>query len=195
MRRLNLSTTLSVAGDVTTGNIAYSGLTSPTVTEIGDNPDVTVSSDGTFTLAQNLGSDSEAFTVKVQDAAGYFIQGPVTVSGNGTGVDYMKLGMNLASVNSYNGAIPFSNLLYNSRVWERVSGSGAWSQSFGTLTAAVSTDVFRILLSTSGTGLPDGTYTIHNPDGLEIALGHGSSQNALYTAHTAASEPASRFSA
>ena len=40
MRRLNLTTSLIVAGDATTGSIAYSGLTSPTVTEIGDNPDV-----------------------------------------------------------------------------------------------------------------------------------------------------------
>lgn len=187
MRRLNLTTSLIVTGDATTGAIAYSGLTSPTVTEIGDNPNVSVASGGVFTLAQNLGSDSEEFTVKVQDAAGYFIQGPVTVAGDGTGVDYMKLGMNLVAVNSYNGAIPFSNLLYNSRVWSRVSGSGAWSQSFGTLTAAVSTDVFKILLSTSGTGLPNGTYTIHNPDGLNIALGHGSSENARYGYSTATS--------
>lgn len=186
MRRLNLTTSLTIAGDATTGSIAYSGFTSPTVTEIGDNPNVSVSSGGVFTLAQNLGSDSETIAVRVEKD-GYAIEGPVTVNGNGTGVDYMKLGMNLASVNSYNGAIPFSNLLYNSRVWERVSGSGAWSQSFGTLTAAVSTDVFRILLSTSGTGLPDGTYTIHNPDGLNIALGHGSSQNARYGYSTATS--------
>ena len=72
MRRLNLSATVTVAGDATTGSIAYSGLTSPTVTEIGDNPNVSVASGGVFTLAQNLGSDSEEFTVKVQDAAGVF---------------------------------------------------------------------------------------------------------------------------
>lgn len=76
MRRLNLATSLTIAGDATSGSISYSGLTSPTVTEVGDNPDVTVASNGAFTLASRLVTGSESVTVKVQDAAGYFIQGP-----------------------------------------------------------------------------------------------------------------------
>ncbi len=74
MRRLNLSTSMTVDGAATTGTISYSGLTSPTITEIGDNPDVSVASDGVCTFTA-LGPDSEVVTVKVQDADGYFIQG------------------------------------------------------------------------------------------------------------------------
>lgn len=173
MRRLNLSTSLTVAGDVTTGAISYSGLTSPTVTEIGDNPDVTVASDGSFTLAAALVSGSEAITVKVQDAAGYFIQGPVTITGDGSDAyQYMKLGMNVAGISTYSGAYHFANMAHGMGNWDRTSGSGAFTQSFGTLTPNVPTDIFRAYLSDGGVGWTNGTYHVENPDGCEIAFGN-----------------------
>lgn len=175
MRRLNLTTSLTIAGDATTGSIAYSGLTSPTITEIGDNPDVSVASDGVFTVAA-LGVASEVVTVKVQDAAGYFIQGPVTITGDGTGIEYASLGINLASITSYGGNYPFSNVMANAYPWQRRAtsgGSGSWEQHQGSLTATVSTDQFVTHLSDSGTGWVDGTYRIFNPDGCWIAVGYG----------------------
>jgi len=174
MRRLNLSTTLSVAGDATSGAIAYSGLTSPTITEIGDNPDVSVASDGVCTFTA-LGPDSEVVTVKVQDADGYFIQGPVTIQGNGAdSYQYMSLGMNMAGINGYNGTQYFANLMHMMRPWSRRAtsgGSGAWSQLHGHLTADVSTDQFVAYISNNGVAFLAGDYIIRNPDGCEYALG------------------------
>lgn len=186
MRRLNLSTTLSVAGNATSGAIAYSGLTSPTVTEVGDNPDVSVASDGAFTLASQLVTGSEVVTVKVQDAAGYFIQGPVTIQGNGSGVNVMKLGLNLAGVTTYNGAFPFANLCYSMDRWYRSVGSGSFTQDQGLLTASVGTNEFRAYISDQGYGLPAGTYTVYNPSGAEVGIGAFGDQR--YHAYTTATE-------
>lgn len=171
MRRLNLTTSLTIAGDATTGSIAYSGLTSPTVTEVGDNPDVSVGTDGSFTLADALADGSEVVTVKVQDAAGYFIQGPVTITGNGAGIEYAELGMNLASPTTYAGAYQFANVCLSMGSWDRFSGSGGFTQNFGELTPNVPTDIFRAYLSDAGVGWIDGVYHVENPDGCEIALG------------------------
>lgn len=182
MRRLNLSTSLTVAGDATSGTISYSGLTSPTVTEIGDNPDVSVATDGVCTFAE-LVDASETVTVKVQDAAGYFIQGPVAITGDGSGVEYASLGINLASINSYNGNYPFSNVMANAYPWARRAtsgGSGDWLQHQGSLTAAVSTDQFVTHLSDHGLGWVDGTYRIFNPDGCWIAVGYGADSPGTY---------------
>lgn len=83
----------------------------------------------------------------------------------------MRLGMNLGWINSWAGAIPFSNVLYNMGLWARVTGSGAYTQTKGLLTATVSTDTFRAKISDTGVGMPTGTYTVLNPDGLKIAIG------------------------
>jgi len=171
MRRLNLTTSLIVAGDATTGSIAYSGLTSPTITEIGDNPDVSVASDGVCTFAA-LGSGSEVVTVKVQDAAGYFIQGPVTIQGIDTAT-YMSLGMNIGSITSYS-TRPFSNMMHCAHTnWTQVSGSGSWSWDKGEVTASVSTDRFSLKLfdGNGNLGWPSGDFTIRNPDGCKICIG------------------------
>lgn len=187
MRRLNLGTSLSVAGDATTGTITYSGLTSPTVTEIGDNPDVSVASDGVCTFAA-LNSSSEVVTVKVQDAAGYFIQGPVTITGSGVDTAlYMPMGMNLASPSTYSGAYHFANMCHTMGPWARRAtggGSGTFTQSFGVLTASVSTNEFRAYLSDAGVAWPSGTYTIRNPDACEIAFGYGEDSPGSYTTST-----------
>lgn len=187
MRRLNLSTTLTVAGDVTTGTISYSGLSSPTVTEIGDNPDVSVASDGVCTFAA-LGSGSEAVTVKVQDAAGYWISGPVTITGDGSeAYQYYPLGMNLATPATYSGAYPFANMCHSMGLWSHRNtggGSGAFTQDFGTISAAVDTDVFRAYLSDNGKGWPSGTYTVNNPDGCEIAFGYNNDAPGTFTTST-----------
>lgn len=171
MRRLNLATEIIIPGDATEGNISYVGLTSPTVTEIGDNPDVTVAADGAFLLASELLDTTERVTVKVQDALGYFIQGPVDIIGDGASVQRMPIGMNLASPSTYSGAYPFANMAHGMGLWDRTSGSSAFTQSFGTLTPTNPADIFRAYLSDNGTGWLDGTYHVNNPDGCEIAFG------------------------
>ena len=171
MRRLNLTTSMIVTGDATTGAVSYTGLTSPTITEIGDNPDVSVASDGVCTFTA-LGSGSEVVTVKVQDAAGYFIQGPVTIQGIDTAT-YMSLGMNIGSVTSYS-TRPFSNMMHCAHTdWTRVSGSGSWSWDKGEVTASVSTDRFSLKLfdGNGNVGWPSGDFTIRNPDGCKICIG------------------------
>ena len=171
MRRLNLSTALAVAGDATTATISYSGLTSPTVTEIGDNPDVSVSSGGVCTFTA-LGSGSEVVTVKVQDAAGYFIQGPVTIQGLDI-ASYISMGMNIGSPTSYS-TRAFSNMLHCAATnWQRSSGSGSWSWDRGEVTASVSTDRFVLKLfdGNGNLGWPSGSFTIRNPDGCKICVG------------------------
>lgn len=174
MRKLNLSTALTVAGDATTGNISWVGLTNPTVTEVTDNPDVTVNADGSFTLGAGLESGSESVTVHVEDAGGYWIEGPVVVTGDGTGVEYMQLGMNLGTPNAYSGLYPFANMMWSANVWERFSASGTFQQYQGTVTSDDPATIYRAYLTNNGYKWPGGTFRVLNPDGCEIGFGpHG----------------------
>lgn len=93
--------------------------------------------------------------------------------------DEMLLGMGLAGISGYSGYYPFANVAWNAGQWARESGSGAWSQEWGELTAAVSTDVFvsKIAEGDAIPNLPDGVYTVLNPDGCEIGIGWGGTPN------------------
>lgn len=93
--------------------------------------------------------------------------------------DEMLLGMGLTGISSYFGYYPFANVLWNAQQWQRQSGSGDWSQEWGTLTAATGTDTFYAKFG-EGDGkaeLPAGTYTVFNPDGLNIGVGWGGTPN------------------
>lgn len=92
----------------------------------------------------------------------------------------MQLGMGLAGISSYSGYYPFSNVLWNADKWQRQSGSGAFTQSFGTLAAATSTDVFycKFAEGDAAANLPAGTYTVLNPDGCKIGVGWGGTPSA-----------------
>lgn len=90
--------------------------------------------------------------------------------GGGPADEYMGLGVNLGWVTTWAGAWPFNDLCLSMGRWGRTSGSGAYTQDQGLLTAAVSTDRFRAYLSDGGNGLPSGTYTVLNPDGLKLAI-------------------------
>lgn len=187
MRRLNITTALSIAGDATSGAIQYRGFTTPTVTQLGTpNADVTLAEDGGFTLGAGLEDTSETVVVRVEED-GYAIEGAVAITGDGAGVNYTQIGMNLGGINYYNGLLPFANVCWNMNAWTQASGSGAWTQDQGKITAAVGTDVFSGVVSAYGVGMYDGTYTVYNPDGCEIAIGHGGSQTA-YKAWTTETE-------
>lgn len=85
----------------------------------------------------------------------------------------MLLGMGLAGINSYSGYYPFANVLWNAHKWIRHSGSGAYTHEWGVLTAESATDVFYSKFAEGDAidNLPAGTYTVLNPDGLEIGVG------------------------
>lgn len=87
--------------------------------------------------------------------------------------DEMLLGMGLAGIGSFSGYYPFANVLWNGEKWLRESGSGSWSQEWGTLTTSVGTDVFYVKIAEGDAipNLPSGTYTVLNPDGCEIGVG------------------------
>lgn len=174
MRKLGLPANQRVPGDSTTGTLSHRGLVSPTVTQIGTpNPDVSVSSSGLLTLARVLGTDSEAIRVRVEDSEGYAIEGPVMVVGDGTSNNSMRMGLNMGFVATYQGRA-FANMMHCTFKWQRFTGTGAWSQDRGLLTAAVSTDRFRLYLydGNKNPGWYPGTYTVRNPDGCRIAIGN-----------------------
>lgn len=83
----------------------------------------------------------------------------------------MLLGMNLGFVTDYSGMVPFSNLCLQGRAWERLSGTGAWTNGYGLLNAAVPTDEFRMIVNNTGEALTSGTYTLLNPEGLDVGVG------------------------
>lgn len=200
MRRLDLTTELTVAGDVTTGMLRFKGFGAATVTQLGTtNPDVSVAEDGTFTLAAPLESDNAIATVHIEDANGYWIEGPVTIVGDGTpvaippdppGVSYANIGMNLCSITGYSGNFPFANVLANMYPWSRRQtngGSGSWTQNKGSLTANVSTDEFTAVIlnpNISRLGWTNGTYRVFNPDGCLIAFGYGADSPGSYDSRT-----------
>ena len=199
MRRLGLTTSIPIAGDASTGEIAYLGLTDPVVTQLDTTtPDVVVGEDGTFTLADPLEGDSATARVHVEDALGYWIEGPVTIVGDGTPVavdpgptaTYADIGMNLCSITGYNGNYPFANVLANLYPWSRRAtsgGAGTWSQNKGSVTASVSTDQFVAVLlnpNISRLGWTNGTYRVFNPDGCQIAFGYGADSPGSYDSRT-----------
>lgn len=83
----------------------------------------------------------------------------------------MKVGTNLAWINSWSNAWVFANLMYHAISPERIVGTTAFTFEQGKLTTASPTDVFRIVLADHRNALPPGTYTVLNPDGLKLAIG------------------------
>lgn len=93
-----------------------------------------------------------------------------------TAIPTMDLGIGLRGIDTYSGYYPFANIMWNSSYWDRMSGTGTWSQNFGLLTTTDQNDVFRAYLSDAGVNLPTGTYTVINPDGLTIGFGANGDQ-------------------
>jgi hypothetical protein len=93
--------------------------------------------------------------------------------------DEMLLGLGLAGIGSFTGYYPFANVLWNAEKWLRESGTSDWSQEWGTLTVANQADVFyaKIAEGDAIPNLPNGTYTVFNPDGCEIGVGWGGTPN------------------
>lgn len=97
----------------------------------------------------------------------------------------MPLGLNAAWLTTWEGAILYNNLCLTMDFFSQQTGTGAFTQSQGQLTATVSTDTFRAYLSDQGLGLPAGTYTVINPDGCKIAIGNFSTPTAFHAWTTA----------
>jgi hypothetical protein len=83
----------------------------------------------------------------------------------------MMVGGNLPHIYTYGGLHPFVNALLSMTEWNRITGTGSFTQVNGKLTASVPTDRFRAYLSNGGSAMPVGTYTVFNPDGCKVALG------------------------
>lgn len=85
--------------------------------------------------------------------------------------DAMLLGLNSTWVNYWAGSTPFANLLYQA-AWERTQqDTNVLTYDRGTYTLSDKTQNNRIGLSSDGLKLPAGTYTILNPDGLQVYFG------------------------
>lgn len=103
----------------------------------------------------------------------------------------MDIGMGLSGVNSLNGYWPFANILWNALDWEPKSGSGDWQQAWGEVhgipdDAAIASNTFSaIICEPAYYSLPQGVYTVLNPDGCEIGIGSGGFPNLVnYTTAT-----------
>ena len=83
----------------------------------------------------------------------------------------MKLGMNVAWINSWANAWVFSNLMYHATMPTKTSGTSNWTYDQGLVQVDTATDTFRIVLADHGDQLPFGEYTVLNPDGLKIHIG------------------------
>lgn len=83
----------------------------------------------------------------------------------------MLLGLNSTWVNYWAHSTPFANLLYQG-IWERTQQDpNVLTYDRGTYTLSDKTQNTRIVLSSDGSKLPAGTYTILNPDGLQVYFG------------------------
>lgn len=82
----------------------------------------------------------------------------------------MLLGLNSTWVNYWAHSVPFANLLYQG-AWERTQQDpNVLTYDRGTYTLSDKTQNNRIVLSSDGLKLPAGTYTILNPDGLQVVM-------------------------
>lgn len=91
--------------------------------------------------------------------------------GGGPGHAGMKLGMNVAWINSWAGSWVFSNLMYHAAHPEKTAGTSNWTCDQGVIQVANKSDTFRFLLADHGDRLPAGEYTVLNPDGLKVHVG------------------------
>jgi hypothetical protein len=90
----------------------------------------------------------------------------------GAAVSGMKLGMNLGNITTYSNAKPFANLLFGAEAFQQTVGTGSFTQSQGTISATVSTDIFRSIAHNPNVGatLAADTYTLVNPTGVAMAV-------------------------
>lgn len=88
----------------------------------------------------------------------------------------MALGMNLAGISTFNGALPFANLCTLGVPWVK-SGTATYTEDQGELnvTSVTGTATFTMGIATTGWSqhLPAGEYTILTPPGYEICAGSG----------------------
>lgn len=90
----------------------------------------------------------------------------------------MALGMNMAGLTTFAGAIPFANLCTLGVAWVKTgTGTVTYSELQGviTVTAITGTVGFTMGIATTGSSqhLPAGTYTILNPNGYTVSAGSG----------------------
>lgn len=84
--------------------------------------------------------------------------------------DAMLLGLNSTWVNCWAHSTPFANLLYQA-AWELTQQDpNVLTYDRGAYTLSDKTQNNRIVLSSDGLKLPAGTYTILNPDGLQVVM-------------------------
>jgi hypothetical protein len=84
----------------------------------------------------------------------------------------MLLGTNVGGASTNNAMYPFINIMSNASLWApRNTNTGTFTQNQGTLVASNPTDWFFIYLSDSGRGLPQGRYTVLNPNGCKLGFG------------------------
>jgi hypothetical protein len=90
-------------------------------------------------------------------------------------VNAMTLGANLGSFGNSNGTSPFKNLMFQAGQFERIVGSGEFTEDQGLITATVSTDEFRALIIDIGLvgslAGRNGTYVLLNPSGMNVGVG------------------------
>jgi hypothetical protein len=83
----------------------------------------------------------------------------------------MALGVNLGGASTSNAVYPFINIVRNMSPWQpKSTNTGTFWQHQGELIASNPTDKFFAYLSDSGRGLPQGRFSVINPNG-KIGLG------------------------
>jgi hypothetical protein len=86
----------------------------------------------------------------------------------------MKVGMNLAGNNNYNGTIVFKNLMETMNGWTQQVGTSSFSGDYGELIATGGTDEFTtnpIDTNLVGTVRRTGPHVVLNPSGVNVAIG------------------------
>jgi hypothetical protein len=149
---------------------------------------VTITASGAAGAANDFETAPNSFThgVQARDAAGNWsasVNVNFIVTDLTDTVSGMKLGMNLAGGNNYNGTIVFKNLMETMNGWTQMVGTGSFSGDYGDLVATVGTDEFvtqPIDWNLVGTVRPTGSYTVLNPGGVNVAIGSSTTSTDLH---------------
>lgn len=137
---------------------------------------------------KTAGALAEALVIGFAVRAGAI--GPVV--GIGGPLAGMLLGMNAGALTYYQGAVPFSNLMWRAGMWQGPIAStynNYPNQNSGLISGAGVNDAFVaqiVGLNSTVTNLPQGVYTVRNPDGCTIGIGTGAGGPDLiaYTTNT-----------
>lgn len=163
---------LEISGGEMTGPIVFSNDQTFTATTHATAPVDGVSTDNPYLYYNQTTGEAKLY---LRTGVGSYIEMSSVQVDPGTPPEEidpnaMLLGLNSAWINSWAGATVFANLMYQAAPEIDQQNANVLTWDRGAFTVLDKTANARFVLESDGNRLPAGTYTILNPDGLQVVM-------------------------